>query len=752
MRFCILRRPLAACHHKQCGRSEAVAATAGRGAVEPLNFQSLGYLPRLLSQMQAPLHNHTCKPLLHDYNSGSDAAPASIEMPPYHYSPLRKDRDEFRLLSLLPGTAEAEIEIELFVAPRSSQYEALSYVWGLPERTDVVLVRNPVEQPPDLPHEDPKLPTTIGITHNLSVALRHFRSSNKPRILWIDAICINQDDLAERSTEVLEMESIYSRAKQVIVWLGPSSTDSALAIETMGRLGDGMTFDSGSGKFSIRAGSLADLLDNEFEPLKSLRPAWFAIKDLLNRQWFSRLWVYQEIALASTATVVIGHHSVDWTHFATALEWLWTRLDQLNQLFPNLEIEDFVTSSMHDFLLVSTRKRPRGYKFGDLLATSSKLHCFDPRDRLISIRALVTPDLRHLIIPDYSSSVEEAFKQFTSRHFKATGAGFLLTRCLLRDATATRPMPSWVPDFSMANLPSQLRHFPSSGRSSFNIAINEVNLHVHAVKLASITSLVVPLNPSSTNLELVDVCRSWLGSFPSAVYPGGGTTSDAFIDAILCAQRAELAPPHYGLCLNLEQCRSILKSGEAGFESEDTKALVPLFSRVVRRWLRGRVLFKTGEGFLGLCPESAKPGDVVAVVLGVDSPLILRPVTHQGKYCYLVVGAAYVPGAMHAEVLLGPIPAGWILSYKRINGYLRQIFNDGNIETQQDPRLPLPLEWRYIYESGESFQEMERSPSGDILTQWFGNVETKEKSWYDPRLTPEVLREREVDVQELVLI
>lgn len=143
------------------------------------------------------------------------------------------------------------------------------------------------------------------------------------------------------------------------MWVGPSSTDSALSIETTGRLWGGMVFDSGSCNFLIRASSLADPLANEFEALKSLGPAWFAIKDLLNREWFSRLWVYQEIALASSATVVIGHHSVDWRHFTIALEWLWTRLDQLNQLFPNLAIEDFVTSSMHDFLLVSTRKRPR---------------------------------------------------------------------------------------------------------------------------------------------------------------------------------------------------------------------------------------------------------------------------------------------------------------------------------------------------------------------------------------------------------
>ena len=71
-------------------------------------------------------------------------------------------------------------------------------------------------------NNDSKPTTTIGITHNLAIALRHLRHAKKPRILWIDALCINQDDLPERSAEVLEMGSIYSNARQVIVWLGPS--------------------------------------------------------------------------------------------------------------------------------------------------------------------------------------------------------------------------------------------------------------------------------------------------------------------------------------------------------------------------------------------------------------------------------------------------------------------------------------------------------------------------------------------------
>jgi hypothetical protein len=66
-------------------------------------------------------------------------------MSQYQYSPLPKDRDELRLVRLLPGPISAEVEIKIFHAPRSSKYEALSYLWGPPERTDVALVRKPVK-------------------------------------------------------------------------------------------------------------------------------------------------------------------------------------------------------------------------------------------------------------------------------------------------------------------------------------------------------------------------------------------------------------------------------------------------------------------------------------------------------------------------------------------------------------------------------------------------------------------------------
>jgi hypothetical protein len=567
----------------------------------------------------------------------------------------------------------------------------------------------------------------------------------------VDAICINQDDLAERSAEVLEMGSIYSRAEQVVVWLGPSSKDSRLAVETLKKLGGGIRYHVDEHTIFYKTGSWAMRLESDSEALKFNQPSWFAIRDLLRREWFSRVWVFQEIGLATKATLFVGQDGIDWFLFMTAIQWLWRILEPLNEVFHDLKFEDLSGSGAGGLITMSSSKYPRELRLRNLLPYTSRLDSSDPRDRLYAIRALVAPCDRKFITPDYSKSVEEAFRNFILRFCQETGDGFLLTLCSLRDASSKLQMPSWVPDFSATDLPNMIYGFGRDSRIS--VVLNNESLTVQGVKLATITSLLGPFETSYANFEIIQVLRSWQVSCGSGMYPSGGLTSDAFIDAIVCGQLAGLMPTEYGSFLSQEECRRILNPGEAGVEVEDiTNDIKARFVRNVRANLHGRVFFKTREGFFGICPESAKDGDVVVVFPGVDAPLVLRPVMHQGHLSYRIVGASYVHGAMHAEVLLGFLPVGWTFSYKMVEGNRRLVFALGNILTQKDPRLPLPPEWRHKYFLGERVQDAELDSSMNLLPQAFENVETKELSWCDPRLTPDALRERGIDVQGFVLV
>jgi hypothetical protein len=128
----------------------------------------------------------------------------------YQYDPLPRN-DNIRLLSLLPGENNEDIHCSLSLSflseelqQRSCEYEVLSYTWGSSERNHRVLI------------DDLDFP----VTANLFAALRGFRLCSQVRTLWVDAICINQDDISERHNQAQKMPHIFSAAKKVLFWPG----------------------------------------------------------------------------------------------------------------------------------------------------------------------------------------------------------------------------------------------------------------------------------------------------------------------------------------------------------------------------------------------------------------------------------------------------------------------------------------------------------------------------------------------------
>ena len=215
---------------------------------------------------------------------------------PYAYEPLSKNPDEIRLLKLMPPSSSGNIEIEIIRVSSSAPpaYEALSYVWGPPERTHEVTVKTSSKKCfPRLSrgrrflfgHSKFKL-SHLAISRNLFIALQHLRFAKKPRLLWIDAICINQDNISERSEQVNKMASIYGNAQLVILWLGEEAHQSSSAIETLRALGNGVKVSNmGGGVKTVTSilGSLTEKLTNNPEDVAQMRTSWAAIEKLLER-------------------------------------------------------------------------------------------------------------------------------------------------------------------------------------------------------------------------------------------------------------------------------------------------------------------------------------------------------------------------------------------------------------------------------------------------------------------------------------
>ena len=247
----------------------------------------------------------------------------------YSYVPLRDG--EFRLLKLHPGRGDTDLEGNLIVyslkkvpeedtgslygssimiegdgdslAPPPEPYEALSYTWGSPGKTEVfikILSQSEAYR--------------IAIRPTLESALRQLRSPDTDKFFWVDALCINQPDNDEKSSQIPVMWEIYNGAKNVCVWLGTHDDESAKAMDFI--------------KEIVELDNLEQLVQNTETSEK-----WAALSNIMRRPWFSRRWIVQEIALAKNATLHCGGDSVSWRDFADAISLFNSKSPALRKLF-----------------------------------------------------------------------------------------------------------------------------------------------------------------------------------------------------------------------------------------------------------------------------------------------------------------------------------------------------------------------------------------------------------------------------------
>ncbi|KAK7415746.1 hypothetical protein QQX98_005659 [Neonectria punicea] len=162
-----------------------------------------------------------------DHNTQVDALRAVVPRP---WSVEETERGDLILFNVVNGETHP---IPLDLPPSEDaqeyqpRYEALSYVWGDAGVSEYAQVEAEDSQAAGQPL------ATLGIRPNLASALRHLRSTDATRVLWIDAICINQDDIPERNEQVKRMTNIYSLAHQVVAWLGEESNNSKHALATL---------------------------------------------------------------------------------------------------------------------------------------------------------------------------------------------------------------------------------------------------------------------------------------------------------------------------------------------------------------------------------------------------------------------------------------------------------------------------------------------------------------------------------------
>jgi hypothetical protein len=250
-------------------------------------------------------------------------------------------------------------------------YEALSWRWGdEPNGENVVLIRKGNTM------------CKKRVSRTLGLALKYLRDSKGSRFLWVDALCIDQGDTKERSSQVAMMSLVYKAASQVCVWLGEDDDDADLLA---------MSF------IKRRITSLKNF--DSLSETEEYAAEWKALFRLMQKDWFSRRWVIQEIALAHEATVYCGPEYIQWSELAIAVELVvevetaTNRLSELmkkdkkGKVIPNWF--EHISQLGASLLVNATATIFRDFKRSEIHSDSQDEEALAPRS-LLSLEYLVT--------------------------------------------------------------------------------------------------------------------------------------------------------------------------------------------------------------------------------------------------------------------------------------------------------------------------------------------------------------------------
>lgn len=351
---------------------------------------------------------------------------ASLSLPQAEgglYQTLDTSKQQIRLLLLHSRSGQEALcctmQTTSFDGSDQEDYEALSYCWGADTRDTSIKVRYIPSSTTDSEFRSSEF-HDLPINKSLHEALMHLRpASGPPRRIWADAICINQDDVKERSYQVTQMPSIYGKASRVVIWLGPSNAirrecfHKAKAIEEL--------FHKDDEPSKVYTREEIDRLEDHLvstemplEVLMSFPTKWRQCEF----EWFRRTWVLQEVANAKTAIVCCGDQVVSWPAISAVARHI-----RRHKRRSGLLLFGIMPSIFSDFSRPMDGDRGRERELVgtkgilDYLVLALGLKASDPRDRIFALlqfgqETSELASLPPLIRPDYRKSVTQVFSDF----------------------------------------------------------------------------------------------------------------------------------------------------------------------------------------------------------------------------------------------------------------------------------------------------------------------------------------------------
>lgn len=357
--------------------------------------------------------------------------------------------DSIRIVFLKAGLDSDPIQVSLTQVNLGSPpaYEALSYCWGKPvENTGFAIVCDGEQ---------------LGVTKNLHEALHFLRFANQDRVLWIDAICINQKCDDEKSQQVGVMKDIYEKASQVIIWLGMVSPEERPGFAMLEMFKQSIDMNSGYKYHFDR-----NMEDGIMPPVQS--SAWSGLVQLFQRNWFFRIWVIQEAVKAQKILVVCGSEHVSWDVIVQV-----SKACQEIGYLGAYRIENSAAGTHSAAVIDSLKNSDGAASLMTLLARTRRYEATDARDKVFALLGLAV-DSNDFGIADYKIKPEDVYISVARRSLLRKSSLTCLSNAGLVDPPGLSDpqpieVPTWVPNCKFTTPPNFLLPFLPMTRSSAHI-------------------------------------------------------------------------------------------------------------------------------------------------------------------------------------------------------------------------------------------------------------------------------------------
>ncbi|KAL5313089.1 hypothetical protein ACEPPN_019516 [Leptodophora sp. 'Broadleaf-Isolate-01'] len=542
----------------------------------------------------------------------------------------------------------------------SLEFYALSYVWGSDITSRTIRCNSK------------DLPVTESLHEALTALQPSLAGDTCP--IWVDAICINQRDDAEKEREVAHMDDIYRRAKSGLIWLGLAARNSDIAMRYIENFATALP--------KLKHPPRIEDLEKLGLPHKD-HPVWCAIGHLYRRNWFGRLWTFQEAVLATSLKVICGQETADWEPFCqVGSELNHTQLflhaisnQDLKDVEDGFRAVSYVSwakmyrKMVGDDLAKEAGNDPNSsdgklfsetaahQHFASLLLVSQHKLCRDPRDR---VSRLENFEARYLYLTPKTPENS-------------------ISKSLLAGKPRLPGIPTWCSDLSISLreiLPFDVYLMAGCLEADTKNHTSEATLRTFPDKerietvgfRADIVDRIIPPGGPFRSGPIRDRAASrhtWLKcclELAKTTRNKDISKDDIYLAHIytVTANTVSRVPDGQALKQAYEDVKAYQDSQIKGLAGDKLftppEDRLPLFTDATTQIYRacaGRAYFTTVGGRLGIGPPEVKSGDVVVVVYGARPVFVLRERSESKAFDF--VGDAFIHGLM--ELIRTPAEA-----------------------------------------------------------------------------------------------